>query len=250
MENVTLNAAFRTAHGKGVARKLRVGGKIPAVCYGKHNTPVSLTVDPAELRKALNNPLKRNTAITLHIEGGEAPAAKLVMVKDLQFDPLDHSILHADFYEIREDEQIIVNVPIQLTGKPKGAAEGGILQQVTRFVLLKALPLKIPSSIEVDVSALNIGQSIHIKDVKFPEGVEPKFETNFTIAIVALPQEEIVAKPVAAEGAAVTAEGAAAPAEGAAAAAAAPAKDAKGAAPAAAGKDAKAPAAPAKKEKA
>lgn len=264
MERTVLNAKLRTASGKGVSRKIRAQGQIPAVCYGQA-APVGVTVDPHELRKALNTPLRRNTVIFLSVDGAAAAAQKLVMVKDLQYDPVGHQILHADFFEIKESEAISVDVPIQLNGKPKGVIEGGILQIVTRSVTLRCLPLKVPASIEVDVTELAIGQSIHIEDVKFPEGVKAKYDSNFTIAVVVVPAEEAAApgKPVvegAVEGAA-PADGAA-PAEGAApavgkdgkpvaavaavgkdgkpvAAAAAGAKDAKGAAPAAGGKDAK-----------
>ena len=245
MERTVLNAQLKTAVGKGVSRKIRAQGHIPAICYGKGATPVSVSVDPTELRKALNTPLKRNTAITLAIADAKETAQKLVMVKDIQVDPLSHEILHADFYEIKESEEIMVNVPIQLNGKPKGVVEGGILQVVTRMVQLKCLPLKVPASIEVDVSDLAIGQSVHIEDVKFPEGVKAKYDNNFTIAVVVVPAEEAAApgKPVA-EGAvegAVPAEGAA-PAEGAVAVG----KDGKPiAAPAAVGKDGKPIAAPA-----
>jgi len=213
MENAALKVNLRTSAGKGAARKVRANGAIPAVCYGRAASPLSLSVNPRDLKNALDTPLKRNTAITLTIDGAEKDSRKLVMVKDLQFDPVTHELLHADFYEIREDEQIVVNVPIVCTGKPKGAADGGILQQVTRWVQLRSLPLKVPASIEVDVSGLGVGQSVHIEDVKFPEGVQAKYDTNFTIAVVVVPQEEVVAKPVAVEGApaegAVTAEGAA-----------------------------------------
>jgi len=241
MERITLNATLRTVNGKEISHRIRAKGLVPAVCYGSHNPPIALTTDPALLAKALNTPLRRNTAITLEIDGGEKQT-RLVMVKDLQFDPVTHAVLHADFYEIKEDVHVLVKVPIVLTGKPKGAADGGLLQQVTRTVHIKCLPLSIPASIEVDVSAMGIGQSIHIKDVKFPAGLEAKFDNNFTIAVVQLPQEETPAKVVAVEGAV---EGAVAPVAGAAPAAEG-AKDAKAGAPvAAAGKDAKA--APAKK---
>jgi len=234
MENVTLNVLPRNVLGKGAARKMRAKGNIPAICYGKYNPPVLLSVDPLTLRKILNTPLKRNTAITMKVDGTDI--SRLVMVKDIQLDPVSHRPLHADFLEINENEQIMVHVPIALTGKSKGVAEGGILQQVTRTVLVKSLPLKIPASIDIDVSDLAIGQSVHIKDVKFAEGVEAKYDSNFTIAVVVVPTEEAAPVVAAVEGAAEApaAEGAAAPAGEPAKdgkAAPAPAKDAKTASP-------------------
>src|SRR5262249_25570921 len=158
---------------------------------------------------------------------------RLVLLKDYQQDPVSREMLHADFIDVRENEQVKVNVPLILVGKPVGVTEGGILSQSRRELEVYALPTAIPEKIEADVSHLKIAQSLHINDVKLPEGVRVKTQVNYTIAVVSVPEKEEVA-PVAE--AATRAAGA--PAAGTAAAAPAPA-DAK----AAEGKGTAAPAA-------
>jgi large subunit ribosomal protein L25 len=242
MQTSTLSATPRTQHGKGPARQLRLKGLIPAVCYGPHDKPVHFAVDPDALKKAIATPHKFNTVIQLAIEG-QPP--RTVLFKAYEKDPVGGQILHADFFDVRMDAEVTVQVPVVLTGKAAGVTEGGILQQVTRTLPVVCKPAQIPEKIEVDVSALKIAESLHLSDVKAPPGVRFKLK-EATIAVVAIPEkEEVVVKPAAvpgAEGAAAAgAEGGAAPAAGAAApagGAAAPAAGGKGSAPAAGGKGA------------
>jgi len=239
MKETALSAQRREAHGKGPAKRLRAQGLVPAIVYSRHDQPMPISVDPAKLRSALSGEARFNTLLTLKIEGDSKD--RLVLLKDHQADPVDQTqLVHADFLEVRMDEKIRVELPVVLQGKPVGVTEGGILQQNTRFLQVFCFPNRIPKQIDVDVSHLKVAQSIHVADLKMPEGAELKFGTNFTIAVVAIPEkEEVVVAPVAAVGA----EGApAAPgAPGAPAAAAAG-----GAAPAAGGKAEGAAAAPAK----
>jgi large subunit ribosomal protein L25 len=227
----TLTATSRTEKGNGPARRLRAQGLIPAVVYGPAREPTHVAVDPALLQKAIATPHKFNTLLTLRLDGGE----KRVLFKDYEADPVSRQLLHADFLEVELDKPVRVQVPIVTTGKAEGVIAGGILTVSAHEITVEALPTAIPVRIEVDVTPMKIGGSIHISDVTAPEGVKIKYATNFTVAVVTAPEKEEVAIPaagvVAAEGAA-----AAAPAAGAAAPAA-------GAAPAPAGK---APAAPAK----
>jgi large subunit ribosomal protein L25 len=236
----TLEAKARTQTGKGPARQLRVKGLIPAIVYGKHlSPPVQVSVDPLLVKKAIATPHKLNTLITLKIEGvGE----KNVLLKDYQQDPVTREILHCDFINVRDDEQVKVQVPLVLVGKAIGVAEGGILSQQRRELELWALPKAIPEKIEADVTNLKVAQALHVNDIKLPAGVTVKTTVNYTLAVVAIPEKEevvVVAAPVA--GAAVAgapgAEGAAAaPAAGGKPGEAAKAGDAKAAAPAAGGK--------------
>ena len=238
----TLQAQMREKSGKGPARQLRFKGLIPAVCYGPYDKPLHVAVNPDAIKTAIATPHKFNTVIKLQIDGG---GERTVLLKDYEKDPVDGHVLHADFLEVRMDKEVTVNVPVVLTGKPEGVTAGGILQQVARTLAVICKPTDIPEKIEVDVSHLQITESLHIKDVKTPPGVKFAVKGDQTIAVVAVPEkEEEVVKPAAA--AVPGAEGAA-PAEGAAAAPAAG-----GAAPAAGGAaapaaGAKAPAAPAKK---
>jgi len=230
----TLAARVRDGAGKGSARRLRAQGLVPAVVYGRHlENPVHIAVDPIEVKKAIATPHKFNTLLSLKLDG---QPERLVLLKDYQQDPLSREMLHADFIDVRENEQVKVNVPLVLTGRAVGVAEGGILSQSRRDLEIFAMPGAIPEKIEADVSHLKIAQSLHINDVKMPEGVRVKSHVNYTIAVVSVPEKEEVA-PVAAAATPVAGAPAAPDAPGAAPAAAdAKAADGKGgaAAPAAA----------------
>jgi large subunit ribosomal protein L25 len=188
-----LVAQKREKSGKGPARQLRFKGLIPAVCYGPYDKPLHVAVDPDALKKAIATPHKFNTVIKLQVEGGET---RTVLFKDFEKDPVDGQVLHADFLEVRMDKDVVVNVPVVLTGKPAGVTEGGILQQVARTLPVLCKPSDIPEKIEVDVSNLGIAESLHIKDVKAPAGVQFKVRGDQTIAVVNIPEkEEEVVKP-------------------------------------------------------
>jgi large subunit ribosomal protein L25 len=227
----TVSAQRRDEKGKGPARRLRQKGLIPAVVYGRKSAPTHLAVDPALLLKAIATPHRFNTVLTLQMDGTE----KHVLFKDYTVDPVSRRLLHADFLEVKLDEPVKVAVPVATTGTAVGQVEGGILSIATHEIVLEALPAKIPVRIEVDVTNLKIGSSIHVSELKPPEGCKFKYATDYVVAFVAVPEKEEVVAPVAAVPGAVPAEGAAAPAAGApgAAAGAAPAAaPAAGAAPA------------------
>jgi large subunit ribosomal protein L25 len=239
----SLSARVRDGAGKGSARRLRAQGLVPAIVYGRHlETPVHIAVDPIAVKKAIATPHKFNTLLTLKLDG---QPERLVLLKDYQQDPLSREMLHADFIDVHENEQIKVNVPLVLTGRPVGVTEGGILSQNRREVEVYAMPSAIPEKIEADVSHMKIAQSMHINDVKLPEGVRVKSHVNYTIAVVSVPEKEEVA-PVAAAAAPV----AGAPVAGApgAAPAAGDAKAADGKGGAAAPAAAEGKGAPAKKD--
>jgi len=161
-----------------------------------------LVIDPKELAKALQTEAGENVLIDLEIRKGDQSDRKVVMVKDLQIDPLQRTTLHTDFYEVAMDEVVTVEIPIHLAGKPEGTKMGGILEQIRRVVQIQCLPGDIPKAIEVDVSSLKIGDSIHVEDLKV-EKAKILFDTNFTIATVVPPVvEEKVAEEVVPEAAA------------------------------------------------
>jgi large subunit ribosomal protein L25 len=228
IDKSTLEVKAREGAGKGAARRLRSQGLVPAVVYGKHlEKPLSVAVDPKAVRAAINTPHKFNTLITLKGVGGD----QQVLFKDYQRDPVTRDILHVDFIAVREEDQVKVNVPLVLTGKAEGVAEGGLLTQIRREIEVYAKPRSIPEKIEVDVTALKIAQAMHINDVKLPEGVVVKSNVNYTIAVVSAPEGAAEAAPAAAAAAPAAAAAAAKPAAGAAAkpAAGAAAKPAAGA---------------------
>lgn len=192
----TLAARARDGAGKGSARRLRAEGLVPAVVYGRHlENPVHIAIDPIAIRKAIATPHRLNTLLSLKLEG---QPERLVLLKDYQQDPVSREMLHADFIDVRENEQVKVNVPLVLVGKPAGVLEGGVLSQSRRELEVLALPGAIPEKIEVDVSAMKIAQSLHINEVKLPEGVKVKSQVNYTIAVVSVPEKEEVAPVVAA----------------------------------------------------
>jgi large subunit ribosomal protein L25 len=232
-------AHARPAKGKGPARRLRQDGLIPAVVYGLGAEATPVAVDPTAVLKAIATPHKRNTLITLQLADG----VKQVLFKDYQVDPVSRQLLHADFLEVALDKPVRVRVPVLTTGKAEGVTAGGILSVTAHDVVVEALPNRIPVSIEVDVTPIKMGHSLHVSELKAPAGAKILFSTDYVVAYVAVPEKEEVVAPVAvpgapAEGAAAAAPGTApgaAPAAGApAAAGAAPAKpgDAKAAAPA------------------
>lgn len=226
-ENV-VTAQRREEKGKGPARRLRQKGLIPAVVYGRKSAPTHLSVDPALLLKAIETPHRFNTLLTLKMDGSE----KHVLFKDYAVDPVSRKLLHADFFEVKLDEPVKVAVPVVTTGKSVGTVEGGILSIAAHEIVLESLPAQIPARIEVDVTELKIGQSIHVSELKPPAGCTFKWATDYVVAFVAVPEKEEVVAPVAAIPGAVPAEGAAAPVAGAAPAAGAAAPAAGAAAPA------------------
>jgi large subunit ribosomal protein L25 len=214
MADNSVTAQRRDGKGKGPARRLRREGKIPAVVYGRKQEPTHLSVDPAQLLKAIETPHRFNTVLTLKMDGTE----KHVLFKDYTVDPVTRKLLHADFLEVKLDEPVKVEVPVVTKGRAAGQAEGGILSLATHEIVIEALPNKIPVRIEVDVTNLKIGQSIHVSQLTPPEGCKFKYATDYVLAFVAVPEKEEVVAPVAAVPGAVPAEGAAAaPAAGAAA---------------------------------
>jgi large subunit ribosomal protein L25 len=215
-----LEAKSRTGSGKGPARRTRMDGLVPGIVYGKHlEKPLSIALDGKALRAAIATPKKLNTVLGLMVDGKE----HTVMLKDYQLEPMTKELLHADFIDVRENEQVKVKIPLTLVGKAIGVLEGGILSQQRRELEVWALPGAIPLNIEVDVTPLKIAMALHINDIKLPTGITVKGKTNFTIAVVTAPEIEKVVEPVAAAPGAVPAAGAAGAAPGAAPAAGAPA---------------------------
>ncbi len=198
MERPVLRAEIREGTGKGMARKLRVKGLLPAIFYGPRSKAIPLVIDAKEFAKTLQTEAGENVLIDLDILKDNQSARKVVMVKDLQVDPLKRITLHADFYEVAMDEMVTIEVPIHLVGKPEGTKVGGILEQVRRVIQIQCLPADIPKSIDVEVSSLKIGDSVHVQDIKV-EKAKILADTNFTIATVVPPvvEEKVVEEVVA-----------------------------------------------------
>lgn len=200
-ETRPLNAKIRTGAGKGFARRTRAEGLVPGVVYGPRlEKPLNIAVNAKETKAAIQTPKKLNTVLGLNIDGKQIT----VLLKEFQLDPVSKELLHVDFIDVRENEQVKVKIPVILTGKAEGVTNGGILSQIRREVEVWSLPGAIPEKIEADVTPLKIGGSLHINEVKLPAGVTVKTSVNFTIAVVTAPEVEKVveAAPAAAAGAA------------------------------------------------
>ncbi len=202
-----LEAQKRETFGKNEARRLRAKGLIPGVLYGGQGQGAPIAVNPKALMQILHSESGVNTLISLKLEGTDAR----VLVKEFQVDPIEHKLLHADFYRIAMDKMLTVTIPIQLHGEAKGVKQqGGVVDFVHREIEIECLPTDIPEKIDVDVSELLIGQSIRVRDL--PEGAKWKAVSEpdmMIVHVVALKAEE---EPAAAE-AAVVAATPAAPAE-------------------------------------
>jgi large subunit ribosomal protein L25 len=209
-----LVANERDATGKGAARRLRAAGRIPAVLYGRGTGSKSISIDPGDLLRLLHGSgAGMNTLIELSVEG----TTRTVLVKELQRDPVHGRPIHTDFYLIDLDKTVEVAVPIRLVGRAPGVELGGILDHPLREIELECLPGAIPESVDVEVSALEVGHSIHVRDLELPEGVTVRTDLNLAVASVITPvavEEPVVEEELEAEeGAAEGEEGEAAPAE-------------------------------------
>jgi large subunit ribosomal protein L25 len=246
MDIIKLEATIRSVGGKASARRIRHAGQVPAVAYGKELASVSLAISPKGLSDVLKSQLGQNSVVELGIDGGKRITA---LLREYTVHPVTREILHADFVEIKLDQPVDVEVPFECKGKAAGVVLGGILRQVYRRLPIRCLPEKIPTIIEHDVTALNLGDHVKVSDLALPPGVTVRLPSDQTVAGVVAPEKE---RPEEAEGAVpgAAAPGAAAPAAGAAAPAAAGGSAAPAAAAAAAGgkEEKKAPAGKEKKK--
>jgi len=177
-----LTVAPRAGIGKGGARTLRRQGLVPGVVYGKGMPACTVAVDPKALKQAIATEAGWNTLITLQ---GDGPFdGKVVILKDLQVHPLRRDMTHVDFQAVDLKEKVHVMVPVHALGKSKGEKLGGQLQIIRHELEVVCLPTSIPTSIDIDVADLNIGDVVHIEDVALPEGVEVPHEVNFTVITV------------------------------------------------------------------
>jgi large subunit ribosomal protein L25 len=206
--DATLQVEKRSGRGKNEARRLRASGRIPAVVYGvEKGKAVEIAVDPKRLMRILHSDSGVNTLIGL--EGLEVGGGK-VLVKEYQLDPIDHHLLHADFYAVAMDKAITVTVPIVLKGEPKCVKQqGGVVDFVNRELEVETLPGDIPENITVDVSELMLHQGIRVKDLPQDQKWKPVSEPDMMIVHVVT----VKAEEPAPEAAAATAAVPAAPAE-------------------------------------
>ncbi len=196
-------AEMRTEAGKGVARKLRRNGKVPAVLYGQGEC-LLLTLRPDALRKLLRAHGGSTTILTLSITGGTSHTTRSVLVRDYQVDPVTGQLLHADLFEISMDKPIRIKVPVSVVGGvPKGVKEGGVIHHNLRDLHVECLPAAIPDRIEVDASGLEVGQGIHVRELTPLTGIRFLEESDQMVVSVAAPISEAKLEALLTSGAVV-----------------------------------------------
>jgi len=189
MAQVELNVEIRGASGKGVARKLRAEGKLPAVVYGKNLDAQAITVEPKELENALSGEAGWNTLMTL--KGAPAVDGKVVVLKDADFHPIRREMISADFHAINLQQKSAFMVPVNVVGTSAGQKMGGSLQLIRKELEVFCLPTEVPQAIDINVEALEIGDTVHIEEVTVPEAVELVHDVNFTVITVVGHKEEV-----------------------------------------------------------
>jgi large subunit ribosomal protein L25 len=213
MDTVEITVERRADQGKGSARRLRAGGKVPGILYGPKRTTTSIALGAEECERKLTH-LEGAHLIRLVHSGGSDPELheRMVLVREMQLHPVSGRAIHADFYEVDLTERLSVSVTLHFVGKPVGVVNGGILQPILRELEVECLPTEIPEFIEVDVTALDIHDTVHVGQIALPEGVTLVGDSTRTAVTVLPPSIEAKPGEGAAEAAAPAAEGAPAPA--------------------------------------
>jgi len=200
MEKVILKSEARTGTGKKAAKDLRNVNLIPAVVYKGGKLGSNLQVSRDDINDILHTKAGENVIITLEMSGAEKSKPKTVLIKEIQRDPIKNKILHVDFNEISLTDTLKVDVPLVSRGEAAGVKkDGGILEHIMWELHVECLPTAIPEKIEVDISNLNVGQAVYVKDIKVPEGVKVLTDPELIAMIVKPPKVEAPKEEVAAE---------------------------------------------------
>jgi large subunit ribosomal protein L25 len=188
MATVSFNATARNAVGKGAARTLRSKGQVPAVIYGHGREPQPLSLNARDLDKMLGHIQAESTVIEVTVGGTTAKT----LIREIQRHPIKRQILHVDFQALVAGEKVTVSIPITLTGIPEGVRlGGGVLDQTLRELEIKVDPSNIPDHVQYDVTNMVIGDSVHVSDLKMPEGVEVLDDPETSVAVLAAPRAVI-----------------------------------------------------------
>ncbi len=193
MQQVSLKAKTRENLTKGNNRQLRMAGEVPAVIYGGEAQPLSISINDRDMHRILHSSAGLNVLISMEIEGGSSPLVENVIVKDIQRDPIKASFIHLDFYRISMDKKLTTFVRIEIEGASIGVKAGGILEFNLREVEVECLPTLIPERFLINVSTLQIHDSVHVKDLPVPEGVTILEDPNNIVISIVPPTVEEVA---------------------------------------------------------
>jgi large subunit ribosomal protein L25 len=190
LELIELKTNIRTTVGNGPARRLREAGQIPAVLYGPKTESVLLSVNKNNFDLALKQGRSGQIILNLVVQNNDETYTRPAMIKELQVHPVSRNYLHIDFYEIDMDRKITVGIPIVTVGRSVGVERGGVLQIIRRELEVQCLPFEVPESIEIDVTDMDMGDSIHLEDISLDGEVEFMGESNLTVVTVLSPKLE------------------------------------------------------------
>jgi len=197
-QQAKLTAQRRTQVGRNAIKKIKAAGMVPGVIYGSAQEPVNLQINGRELLNVLSHASGENILVELEIlDGGEKQNA-LAMIQEIQHHPLQREILHVDFHAVSANETVSAEVPIETVGEAVGVkVHGGLLEHILRYLEVECLPADLPQVIEVDVTTLDVGQSLHVRELKLPPGVEAITDAEQTVvAVVESRVEEEVVEPL------------------------------------------------------
>ena len=195
-QQAKLTAQKRTLTGRNAIKKIKTNGMVPGVIYGSNQEPVNLQINGRELLNLLSRASGENILVELEIQDGSEKQNALAMIQEVQHHPLQREILHVDFHAVSAHETISAEVPIETVGEAVGAKmHGGLLEHILRYLEVECLPADLPQVIRVDVTNLDIGQSIHVRELNLPSGVEAITDAEQTVVAVVesrVEEEEVV----------------------------------------------------------
>jgi large subunit ribosomal protein L25 len=201
MKSVPLKAFPRAQKRRGPLKQVRSNDRVPAVIYGRQTAPQTLEIIAREISDLIHQHVSENLLVDLAIEN-DSRAKRLALLQEVQRHPINGKVVHVDFHEVAEDEKVTVHVPVETVGEAAGVKNnGGVLEHVLFKLKVRCLPKDLPEQIIVDVSALEIGKTIHIGEITAPEGVELLGDKKIPVVSVAAPRAEEEAAPAAGEAA-------------------------------------------------
>jgi len=200
MKSVELKARPRTELGTQAVKRMRAAGRVPAIIYGRSISPQPLEVDAAELEEVLHHSASENVLVHVKVEGESN--SRLAIIKEVQHHPVKGKILHVDFQQVAEEEKVTITVPVEAVGEAAGVKAGGILEHVLFQIEVRAKPRDLPENIQVDVTNLGLGETLHVRDIQPPPGVEILTDPEVPVITIVKPavgEEEEAAAEVQAE---------------------------------------------------
>ena len=197
-KQLKLTAQTRSTSGRSAVKKIKSQGLVPAVVYGGHDAPISLTLNAREIGSLLAHATSEHLLVDLEINDGGTKSSRLALIQEVQHDAIRRDVLHVDFHAVKADEKLHSDIPVEPFGEADGVKNfGGILEINMHSIEVECLPKDLPDVIRIDVSALGVGDAIHIKDIQFPAGVTARGDGDLTVVRVAAPKVEVEPVPAA-----------------------------------------------------